>query len=360
MVVDDDDGFRELMHTILTNEGFAVDKARSGEEAIRKARAKSYDLILLDLKMTGIDGMEVLKILKPECPTTDFIMVTGYGDVDIAVELIKLGAKEYVRKPVEPSEFIQRIRASLRAHAAELRVREIQSEFSSRLLHNLRGPLVTMNSAIDFLKKEGAGALSAEQRKVIEEMSLNSAKMDALLNDMIDLTLFESGKVTLDKLPVNLDVVIPNAVDRIIARAKAKNISVNVNIADGIPTIELDPEKIEQVLQNVLDNAVKYSRDGGSITVGLSLRKHVFSGKSAESVEISVTDTGVGIPKEELPLIFDKYKDVLTGKSSSLKTTGLGLAICRSIVEAHGGNMTAASDVNKGTTIAIYFPTEAG
>lgn len=357
LVVDDDDSFRELMKTILTNEGFSVDTAPNGEEGIHKARNRSYDLILLDLRMPGIDGIETLKILKPECPATDFIVITGYGDVAIAVELIKLGAREYFTKPIEPAEFIQRIKTSLRAHAAELRIKELQSDFSSRLLHDLRGPVVMLSSALEFLRNEKAGPVTSEQRLILDQMSTNAIRMDALLNDMIDLSLFESGRVTIDKLPVNLDVVLPAIRDRLLPLASARNIALQLQMSDNIPTIELDLEKIEQVFNNLIDNAIKYSKDGGAINIVLSVGRQTFNDKLGESVNIAISDTGVGIPKDELPFVFDKYKDMLTGKTSIKKTTGLGLAICRSIVEAHNGIMTADSEVNKGTTINVHLPT---
>ena len=358
LVIDDDKDFRAFLKTILQNEGFKVDTAQSGEEGIRAARSHSYDLIFLDLKMPGMDGMQVLKILKPESPTTDFIIITAERDIHIAVELIQLGAREYLTKPIEPADFIRHVRTALRAHAAELRLSEIQSEFSSRLVHDLRVPLAVMNSNIDLLAKGTPGPLTPPQQRALDEMTKQTSKMNALLNDMTDLTLFESGRVHIERLPLNLDVLVPAACGRMSQQAKAKNITVKINIADNIPTLELDPEKIEQVFHNLLDNGIKYTKEGGSITVNLATGTHVFNGKELESVEIAISDTGVGIPKEELPLVFDKYKDILTGKTSAHKTTGMGLAICRSIVEAHQGTMTAESLPGSGATFRIFLPTD--
>jgi signal transduction histidine kinase len=250
------------------------------------------------------------------------------------------------------------VKSSLRAHAAEVRVKELQAEFSSRLLHDLRGPVVTLSSSINFLLNESAGPITPDQRQVFQDMRLNAVKLDALLNDMIDLTLFEFGKVNIDKLPVNLDVLVPAVCDRIRPRAAARQIRLNVSIGDGIPTLALDPEKMEQALNNILDNAIKYTGERGAINVSVTAGNHAPAGTSAGSVAIAISDTGIGIAKEELPLVFDKYKDLVTGKPSSLKTTGLGLAICKSIVEAHNGTMTAESEPGKGTTITMYFNTE--
>lgn len=359
LVVDDDDSFRELMQKILTNEGFAVDTASDGDIGITAARRNSYDLILLDLKMPNVDGMQVLKILKPEFPTTDFIVVTGYSDVHIAVELLKLGAKEYLTKPFEPTEFIRQVKSALRANIAERRVKEIQTEFSSLLLHDLRSPLSLALSAIEFLKKEQVGTITQEQRQIFEQIWSNLNKMDTMLRDMIDLTLFESGKVEIEKLPTNLDELIPAICDRFKTQAAAKNISFQLHITHNVPTLEVDPEKISHVLNNLLDNGIKYTDDGGTIKISLITTQRQQNGVSRENVEIAISDTGVGISKEELPLVFDKYKDVLTGKTSTQKTTGLGLAICKSIIEAHSGSMTVDSELGKGSTFKIYLPTEA-
>ena len=360
LVVDDDKDFREFLKTILQNEGFKVATAQSGEDGIRAARSNSYNLIFLDLKMPGMDGMQVLKILKPESPTTDFIIITAERDIHIAVELMQLGAREYMTKPLEPADFIRHVKVALRAHAAELRLREIQSEFSSRLVHDLRGPLAVMNSNIELLVQGTPGPLTPPQQRALDEMTKQTNKMNALLNDMTDLTLFESGKVHIERLPLNLDVFVPAACGRMSQQAKAKNIAVRINIADNIPTLELDPDKIEQVFHNLLENGIKYTNEGGSITVNLTTGTHLFNGKELESVEIAISDTGVGISKDELPLVFDKYKDILTGKISAQKTTGMGLAICRSIVEAHHGKMTAESVPGSGATFRIFLPADQG
>jgi signal transduction histidine kinase len=358
LVVDDDDSFRELIQKILSNEGFVVDTASDGDLGIAAARRNSYDLILLDLKMPNVDGMQTLKVLKPELPNTDFIVVTGYSDVNIAVELLKLGAKEYLTKPVEPTEFIRQVKSALRAHMAEVRLNEVETEFSSLLLHDLRSPLSLAISAIEFLKKEQVGSVTPEQRQIFEQVASHLNKMDMMLRDMIDLTLFESGKIEIEKLPTNLDELIPAVCDRFKTQAAAKNISFQLHITHNVPTLEVDPERIGHVLNNLLDNGIKYTNDGGTISISLTTGPRQENGVTREYVEISISDSGVGISKDELPLIFDKYKDVLTGKTSSQKTTGLGLAICKSIIAAHNGLMTAMSEPGKGSTFTIYLPTE--
>lgn len=358
LIVDDDDGFRELVKITLTDEGYDIDTATDGPEGLTLARDRLYDLVLLDMRMPRMDGMEVLKILRQETPATDVVMITGVHDVDLAIEAIKLGAREFLAKPIDGKVLVQRIRTALRAHTAELRLQELQSEFTSRLLHELRNPLGTVRSAIGFLKKEMAGPTTEQQQNVLEHIENNLSKMDLLLNDMIDLTVFESGKLDIQKLPTNLDELIPLICARFKPQAAAKNVTINVNIDNNIPTIELDPDKIEQVIDNLLDNGLKYTNAGGTISVGVATAQQKSNGGDREFVEIKISDTGVGISAGEIPFVFDKYKEFLTGKTSTQKTTGLGLAICRSIVDAHKGSMSVESTLGKGSTFRVFLPTD--
>lgn len=358
LLVDDEDAFRLSIKNILRDEDFEIDDASRGEDAIRLARTNTYDLILLDIDMPVMDGVQVLKILHPELPSTDFIMVTGYQETWLAVDSMKFGAKEYVTKPVDPGDLIQRIKSSLRARAAELRLKTLQLDFSSRLLHDLRTPLNTMRSAIGFLEKKLAGPITQEQHEVLSDMERNIEKLSAILNDMIDLTLFESGQVELLKLPTNMDELIPSICAQMKPLAQAKGVALSINANGEIPTVEVDPDKIEQVLTNLIDNATRFTAPGGTINVSLAAVRYPLNGTDRECIETSVRDTGSGIPPEEMPYIFDKYKEFITGRTSQSKTTGLGLAICKSIIEAHHGAITADSVPNQGSSFRFYIPVD--
>jgi signal transduction histidine kinase len=356
LVVDDNVSFLKDTCDVLSSEGMTVDGAAHGEEAIKLARQHSYDLVLLDINMPVMDGMQTLKILRKDSPASDVIMVTGYQDIQLAVESMKIGAKEYITKPIDPGDLVQRVKTALRAHAAEARVKNMEAQFSSRLLHELLNPLHSVHAAIDFMLKQSAGPVTDQQMEVLNNINTSITKMDALINDMIDLSLFESGNVELQKLPTNIDELIPAVCSRLNSQAKAKNVTISVHAADDIPTIELDTEKIEQVITNLIENSLKYTPNGGSINIKLVTGKMKINNANIECVSVSVTDTGCGISKEELPFVFDKYKEVLTGKESKQKTTGLGLAICKSIVEAHNGVIDVDSIPGKHTTFTFSLP----
>ncbi len=359
LVVDDEEAFRTLIAGVLSDEGYDVDDAASGTDAMKAIRNRSYDLVLLDMKMPGVDGMQVLQTIRKESPLTDVIMITGYQDIQLAVQAIKMGATEFLSKPLNPFELVHRVKLVLDVHLSEVRMKNLQAQFTSRILHELLTPLRSIRSSIGFLGRETAGPLTERQRAIIQSTDAHLTTMEAMLNDMIDLSLFESGRVDLEKIPTNLDEVIPATCERFKPQAGAKEIALKVEVAGKIPTLEADPSKIEQVMNNLLENAIKYTAAGGRIGVRISSVEQAVDGKKREYVEIAVSDTGQGIPAAEMPYIFDKYKQFLTDTSSDKKTTGLGLAICKSIVEGHKGTMYVTSEVGKGSTFRFLLPVQS-
>jgi two-component system sensor histidine kinase/response regulator len=358
LVIDDDDKFRTFVHDALVVEGLIVHQGRTGKEALAAFNKNSYDLLLLDYKLPDMNGIDVLKSVREKSPATDVMVITGYKDIDLAVDLLKLGAKEYVTKPIDPEELVQRVRTAVRAHTAEQRLKQIQFDFSSRLFYDLRTPLQTIMSTLEYLKKDTTGKLSERQHLLLENLKTSLHQMGGLLNDMIDLNILESGKVEIEKLPTNLDEVLPGIIERFRAQANAKHLALTVKINGNIPTLEIDANKIDQVFSNLLDNAIKYT-NSGEIKFTLSVTKALLNGSNHECVEVIIADTGIGISKEELPLVFDKYKDMLIGKSSTKRATGLGLAICRNIIDTHNGSISVDSTIGKGSTFKILLPVDA-
>jgi signal transduction histidine kinase len=270
-----------------------------------------------------------------------------------------MGAKEFISKPSNIDDLVNRIKTIVRAHTAEANIKNLQVEFTSKLLHDLLTPLHTIKSAIDYIESEVSEQLAEQHKNVFRGIEKSIQSMDALLNDMIDLSLFESGKVDIEKLPANLDELIPVICTQFFPRTNAKRIEMLIQVNEAVPTTPLDTGKIEQVMQNLLDNAIKFTPEGGTIKIQVRPIEEVAGDQKREFVEVVVSDTGAGIAPEELLFIFDKYKNFLTGKTSQQKTTGLGLVICQSIVEAHGGKMSAESALGGGSRFKFMLPADS-
>lgn len=359
LIADDDDAFRTMVRLLLEEEGYNVAEVADGDAAVEEGRRRDFDLVLLDIKMPRMDGIQALRALKPLCPSTEFLMITGLQDVQLAVESMKLGAREYLSKPIAPNDLLGRVSSTLRAHFAEVRLHTLQSEFTSRLLYEIRTPLTSLDTTLAFLLRTTDDPLSERQREAIVLASNDVERMLKLLNDMIDLTKIESGHLALERLPTNLDELVPMICRHLEPRIRSKKITLSVNIGAGIPTMSIDPEKIEQVVINLMDNAVKYTDENGTLGVSVTLTQHDLGGSPTECVEIAISDSGIGIGADELPYLFDKYKEFITGRTSNQKSTGLGLAICKNIVEAHHGVLEAESHPGKGTIFRIFLPVDS-
>jgi signal transduction histidine kinase len=362
LLVDDDDHFRILTGGALEDNGFDVTSVSNGADAIAAAQEQSFDLALIDVRMPDMNGIDVLKVLRKESPATDCVVVTVAQEVDVALSAIKLGAKEYLTKPISLENLVPRVKSLAQAHAAEAHLRETRAEFTSTLLNNLLTPLDAVHSAIGFLLSEKPGVLTDQQRSILTETDRGINDMNGLLSDTIDISLFETGEISLERIPTNLDELVPGICARFKPQAAAKGVALTVEVGKSIPTIEADPGRIEQVLVNLLENAIEQTPKGCRIGIRLVERAEM-SGNGTQPgnrVEITVSDTGPGIAREKLPQVFDAYEQILSaGTNGDGGRKCLRLAICKSIIEAHGGTIAVQSEVSKGSTFRITLPIEA-
>ncbi len=227
---------------------------------------------------------------------------------------------------------------------------QMKSDFVNMVAHELRSPLVSIRQLNSVLLEGMAGPLGEKQQDFVAR---GVKKIDALLeliNDLLDVAKIEAGRYVEHRLPTDLGRIIGEMVTLMEPRARAQGIELTYS-CQNLKPVQADPKKIEEVFNNLLTNAINYSPGGGRVVVtarGLS-----------EYVEITVADTGVGIPREELPKIFDKFYRVKHPKTRQVMGTGLGLAIVRGIVEAHQGTISVDSTVDQGTTFRILLPAMA-
>jgi len=355
LIVDDEEVFRGLLKDQLSRYNFIVDEAESGEDALKLVQEHDYNVILLDIKMDRMDGIETLKEIRRISTKTDVVMVTGNADIPHAVKCIRLGARNFLTKPIDPNILLSQINTLLRLQSETQYLQEVQIDFPALVLHKLRIPLNTVKSGINLLNKGLENIITNKQRDLLNHIEQHVSKINATVDDLVDLAQLEAGSAPLEKFPANLDELVPAVCSRIEPLARAKNITLALSTDKNVPTLEIDIDKIEKVLINLLDNAVNFTPSGGKINVTTSTIHKEFKGGLREHVEVSVTDSGPGIEQDALPFIFNKYKPSLINKE---KSTGLGLALCKLIVEAHGGLISAESQVNKGSTFRFAIPVE--
>jgi signal transduction histidine kinase len=223
----------------------------------------------------------------------------------------------------------------------------MKSEFLSTAAHELRTPLTSIVGFSEILLKRKLDEERSNRfLKIINEESVSLA---GLINDLLDVSRIESGKgFKIKKAPTDLRGIILENVD--LFKSQTDKHTFKVDVPDGLAKIELDKDKIDQVMENLLSNAVKFSPQGGKITVSLD--------KTDEKVKVAITDTGMGIPEKDLPHIFEKFYRVEAASIQAIGGTGLGLGIVKYIVESHGGKISVESETGRGSTFNFTLPTK--
>jgi len=403
LILEDNPGDAELAVRQLEREGFTVEWRRvETENAFREGLKKNPDLILVDYVVPSFGGMDALKMKQKIAPEIPLIMVSGKIGEEIAVESMKFGAADYVlkdklfrlgtvvRRALEKArtyrarkkakeelkkyqehleELVEERTSKLKdtmkdlekevgeRKKAESLIREqnerlkeldrMKSEFLSTAAHELRTPLTSIVGFSEILLKRKLDEERSNRfLKIINEESVSLA---GLINDLLDVSRIESGKgFKIKKAPTDLRGIILENVD--LFKSQTDKHTFKVDVPDGLAKIELDKDKIDQVMENLLSNAVKFSPQGGKITVSLD--------KTDEKVKVAITDTGMGIPEKDLPHIFEKFYRVEVASIQAIGGTGLGLGIVKYIVESHGGKISVESETGRGSTFSFTLPTK--
>ena len=242
-----------------------------------------------------------------------------------------------------------------RRQAGELgKAYKLQSDFTAMIAHDLRSPLMNITGVAEVMIEGTFGSVTEEQKKWLARMQANGQSLIDLVSDFLDVSKLESGYVNVKKEWVSLSELIRRSVEDFRVLAIEKRISISDAVDLSLPAMHLDPRRMDQVLSNLIGNAIKFTGDGGKTEVGAALA-------DATQVRVWVKDNGAGIPADEMRELFQKYRQGGNVKCSSQKGTGLGLVICKMIVEAHGGKIWVESASGQGSTFFFSLPvTPAG
>jgi len=488
LVIDDEQIMREGCSRILSKDGWAVITAENGKQGLNEIQAcpEKIDVILLDLMMPGMSGMEVMDHVRTIDPNLLVIVITGYATVESAVEAMKKGAYDFIPKPFTPdqlrivvrralerrtlqkeAEFLRRERERslrdiatekskiktiincmgdgvlvcdrdscivlsnpaasrmlkvpeisllgnflpqcnlppelsntiqeslntedvgytsvsqelslgesgevyLRAHTAPVRndigetmgsvtvlqdishlkeLDKMKSEFIAMVAHELRAPIAAVEQQLTVIQNRIAGDLTAKQEQLLSRAKERTKGLLTLIKDLLDLSKIEAGKMVQYKESLSLQEVIQRVVDLMRVEAEAKKIDLQFSTPSGTPLISADRNSMEGIFTNLISNAIKYTPEGGTVWVTLC--------EEGGFLKAAVSDTGIGIKKEDLSRIFDKFYRVKTIETRQVVGTGLGLSIVKSIVDAHLGSISVESEEGGGATFTVLLPKES-
>ena len=237
--------------------------------------------------------------------------------------------------------------AVIRDVTVERELEQMKSDFVANVSHEVRSPMAPMKESLSLILDGTAGPVTEQQKKFLNILKNNIDRLLRLVNDLLDLSKLEAGRVELQKAPVNLNLLVKECLESLALFAQSKNISLGADLDDSISTVNCDHDRITQVVINLLNNSIKFTPDGGSIVAGT---RAVSDG----TVEVFVKDNGPGMTKEESAVLFDRY--IQLSSKSNIKGTGLGLAISKAIIEMHGGQIWVESEKGAGSTFKFTLP----
>jgi two-component system phosphate regulon sensor histidine kinase PhoR len=475
LVVDDEKRIRQVCRTLLLQEGFAVELAADAQEGLRAIEKKHFDIILLDLMMPGISGLEALPELRRRHPDSVVIVITGYATIEHSIEAMKKGAFDFIPKPFSPRdlrvvisralEFIHtlkdirnersRIRTlvnhlgdgvlatdlkkkialanpafyrlmgfqekpltgcdvdevvcnrklsamidaaiSMPADSiseqvdecvisgssggedrilgircvpfrdrlgrtlgtitvfhditARKKMDQLKSDFVALVAHEIRSPMSSVMMQLKVVMDGLAGEVTPKQSEILQRAGQKIEALVKLSSELLDLSKIESGLITQEREQLHIDGLLAEQVDFHLEKARARNIDLVLEQGEPLPPVMANPTNMEEVLTNLITNAINYSPDGGRVTVSSEIE--------GDYLCIRVADNGFGIAKEDQDRIFDRFYRVKNEKTRFVIGTGLGLPIVKSILEAHDGGIRVESTPGKGSVFIACLPVYA-
>lgn len=365
LVVDDEPGIRSGVERILRN--FRVDypfmdemyefltrEAATAEEALDMIEEDMPDIMLLDNKLPGMQGVELLEHIREKKYDILVVMITSYASLELAVKATHDGAYDFIPKPFTPQE----LKSSLENITKQLYLRrmarqmkhegkQVRFQFLSVLSHELKAPLNAVEGYLRIISERQLGTNLDDYNEVVDRSMKRLQGMRNLILDLLDLTKIESGKPSRKAEDTDLVKIAHNAIDTMMPFAIQKDVSISMDAPEKVLKY-LDPEEMEIVFNNLISNAVKYNKHGGKVDISIREEK----GK----VVIMISDTGIGISSEDQEQLFKDFVRIKNPKTKNIAGSGLGLSIIKKIIDMNKGRIAVESEPDKGSVFTVELP----
>lgn len=361
-IVDDEPGMLMGMDRILSGKKISFDgfedeltistrRSSTAQEFLTSLKDAVPDIVLLDYKLPDKDGLEVMRELSGNKVETTIIMTTAYASIDVAITATKNGAFDFVPKPFTPDELITSIKKAARqiylhrkAKSLAEEKKRIRFEFVSVLAHELKSPINAIDGYMGILKESSAISSSEQMASIIGRCETRLGGMRSLISDLLDLTGIESGEKKREVTSIDMSAIIADVMESHSQECLRRKITVEVS-AEGNPTITADREEMNMVVNNLISNAVKYNRDGGSVKIA--------SKNDGEKFTFEVSDTGIGMTEEERSKIFNDFVRIKNDKTVKISGTGLGLSTVKKIATLYDGSVSVSENPGGGSRFAV-------
>jgi signal transduction histidine kinase len=361
LLVEDNPGDARLCRELLRDgfsEPFALEHALTLAAGVAALERAAADVALLDLSLPDAHGLVSVREVAQRFPRLPIVVMSGLADEAVSLAALQTGAQDYLVKGQGDGALVARaIRYAIERKRIELQLIEAKekaelasrakSQFLANMSHELRTPL---NAIIGFAEVLGSDLAAAEKNRVeyAKDIRSSGAHLLQIINEILDLSKIEAGKLELELGPVDIAGVVAACRRLVAERAAEAGLTLEVDAAPELPTLNADEHKLKQVVLNLLSNAVKFTPSGGAIRVRVSTER--------EALVLSVADTGIGIAEEDIPKAMAPFVQLDSTLARRYPGTGLGLSLSKSLVELHGGEFRLESRLGAGTTATLRFP----
>jgi len=349
LVVSESETERAAGVGVLDRAGFRVLEAATGQAALARVGAEHPAIVLLDVSLSDISGLEVCRRIKEDAASASSLVIhvaASFAQYGETVRSLEACADAYLTTPLDPTVLVATINALLRVRRAEDR----RDEFLAVLSHELRTPLTAILGWVRTLRlRQPEAKALAHGLEVIER---NTRMQAQLIDDLLDVSRIIAGKLSLERTPLLVAPVLEEALESVRAAADAQGVSLGLTVEDPGLRVDGDGGRLRQVFTNLLSNGVKFTPAHGRVDARLRRQR--------DEVVVTVSDTGRGIPPEFLPYVFDRFRQADGGITRAKGGLGLGLSIARDLVELHGGTVAVESaGEDQGAVFSVTLPAVA-
>ena len=355
LVIDDEKVVRDSCFKVLSKDGYRIVTAEDGASGLQKIREVKPDLILVDLKMPRISGIELLEKVKDIDPHIISIVITGYATIENAIEAMKRNAYDFLPKPFTPDQLrivtnrgLEKRKLTLESARLQREKEIMRENFITFVSHQLRSPLASAKQYLVVIQAGFAGDVDTKQKEMMKKASKYIDQLLKLINDWLDMSRIEANKLTETFELVAINTILSESFELLKPLAEAKNVTVELNFRDSLPTVQGNRESLKQAFTNLLSNAIHYNKEGGMVKVHTT--------EDSDFLRVEISDTGIGISRENLQFIFDEFFRVKTKETQGVTGSGLGLSIAKRIIDVHNGSIHVVSELGIGTTFSILLP----
>jgi two-component system sensor histidine kinase/response regulator len=361
LIVDDDEVDRITVQRALKNAGMAVtfSEASDCEQAIAILENKEFDCVFVDYRLPDQDGLALVQNIRGLGIQFPLIVLTGQGDEQIAVDLMKAGASDYLSKSrISPEALSQILRNAVRVYRAEAEMAMQRADFIAHLTHDLRTPLVAADMMLKLFQKEAFGELPDAIRSPLHALMRNNQNLLDMVNTLLEVHCYESGEKHLTLITCNMWEISKEVIHELQPLAQDKNIELSLTVFGEVPDSNKllvlgDCQEIRRMITNLVGNSIKFTESGRvELRLGLSAPRPEDPPTVVGWVAVDVQDTGLGMSSEEQAMIFQRFRKGGHKQAGS----GLGLHLVHRIVSVHKGTIQVSSNVGQGSLFTIHLP----